>query len=81
MNSNADRIAYCCAALDGARAHNGLSANDRAAFLADISADRVDDAAGWAGLVVYDMSKRCRSFTPAFLTDLMALGRRSGDLE
>lgn len=67
--------AFATAALAAARAHNVLTAEDRAAFEACTDAS---ESECWATLVVHDLSMRCRSFTPAVLTNLVELGRACG---
>ncbi len=61
-------------------AHNVLTAEDRYSFSADIADGDLDAADSWSSLVVYDLSSRCRSFTPVVLADLMALGKAAGEL-
>lgn len=77
--SDANR-AFITAALEVAYAHNVLSVDDRLSFGLAVLADDVQDAESWARLVVYDLSLRCRSFTPPALIRLLDL-REDADAE
>lgn len=68
------RLAFVNAALRAAYAHNVLTAEDRHEFSgACETLDSLDEAEGWARLVVMDLSGRCRSFTPPVLVELTRL--------
>jgi hypothetical protein len=66
---------FITAAFTAANAHNVLEPENRAHFAAAITAGNALDAEGWAWMIVYDLSMRCRSFTPPVLTRLYELGQ------
>jgi hypothetical protein len=65
-------------ATAAAKTHNILTPQDRVDFAT--CTDAVD-AESWAMLVVYDLSSRCRSFTPVVLANLVQLGREAGAID
>lgn len=77
-DNQAARRAFVSTALDAANAHNILTADDRLSFGLAVLADDLAGAESWAQLVIYDLSMRCRSFTPAVLTNLVSLSRAAG---
>lgn len=74
-DNQAARRAFVSAALDAANAHNVLSEDDRMSFGLAVLAGDITGAESWARLVVYDLSMRCRSFTPDVLSNLVMLSQ------
>lgn len=88
--AHAARVEFCAAALAVAQRRNVLTVAERA-DLAQYVADGVADASGavdadsegymLADQVLWDMSLRCRSFTPPELANLIRINRIAWDAD
>lgn len=82
-SENGARTRYVNAAFEAAGAHNVLSTEEREMFASlwpfenELDLSQGED---WAQLVVFELSNRCRSFTPPVLSNLVAMGRACGSL-
>lgn len=78
--NNEARWTFVNEALGVAVRHNLLNTDDQAEFRAAIADGNILECEGWASGVVYDLSNRCRSFTPDVLTNLIAMGKNAGSI-